>query len=427
MKTDERGRTLEIHTLPHLRHAPVQPVARFASCRARCLPLMLVYPECRMRLMRPARGRTCICAGLLSLAAALGPGESAVAGQDVDPTWLEGLDAIDRPCLDRGIGYAPPPFSEELIWPGGEAATWKALRGKVVVIQSWTSATLPGLYRVREVARAVTELDRDDLVLIALHTPRGADDATAYLEHHPLRAVVAIDSAGSFCDELGMYTRPVNVVVGRNGTVRYAGLNNQGLVGAVARLLGEPIDPQALPKSRATEPDHDVRYPRIEGGVRGNDYRGLRAPDIAVQQWVIGEPETDGKVVLIDFWATWCPPCRASIPHLNELADRFRDEVVCIGLSSEDPEAFHRGLAAYRLDLDGFRFSLALDPSRQMEVQIRPQGIPHMIVVSSDGVVRWQGHPAELTAETLAQIVAASNAWGPAGPSPCRRWTTTER
>ena len=48
-----------------------------------------------------------------------------------------------------------------------------------------------------------------------------------------------------------------------------------------------------------------------------------------------------GKIVLLDFWATWCPPCRLSIPELVELQKKYRGEgVVVLGISMDDPEMF---------------------------------------------------------------------------------------
>src|SRR5947199_6002703 len=58
----------------------------------------------------------------------------------------------------------------------------------------------------------------------------------------------------------------------------------------------------------------------------------LQAPADAAANW----EKLKGKVVVLEFWATWCAPCIASIPHLNELAERFRnDDVVFIALTDE--------------------------------------------------------------------------------------------
>ena len=340
------------------------------------------------------------------------------------PTWLDRMTPEDRACLERSIGYAPPAFPDDLMWFNGEGFSRADLRGKVVVIQSWTNQTRGGRNWALQAGRSLAAFDEEDVQIIALHTPKGADTAAVFLDRRPLDLPVAVDRKGSFCDALGVFERPVNVIIDRNGTVRYAGLNQRGLKRAVAELVAEPYDPNATPPVRpADTPRSSARFPETSGQVgRATDYRGRRAPNLYVSEWLNGRTDIEGKVVVIDFWATWCGPCRATIPHVNELADQFREKVVCIGLSNESHQKFVRGMARHKLELSGFRYQLGLDPTRSMEQAIKVSAIPHTIVMSSDWVVRWQGHPAGLHASTLARIVEANEALIGGEPE-CHRWT----
>src|SRR5690242_7764093 len=71
------------------------------------------------------------------------------------------------------------------------------------------------------------------------------------------------------------------------------------------------------------------------GGVAGELSVGDPAPKLAVQEFVKGDPITGldkGKAYVVEFWATWCVPCRRTIPHLTELQKRYKD-VTFIGVS----------------------------------------------------------------------------------------------
>src|SRR5688572_30545936 len=62
---------------------------------------------------------------------------------------------------------------------------------------------------------------------------------------------------------------------------------------------------------------------------------GDTAPKLQVSKWVQGDPVKEfekDKAYIVEFWATWCGPCRTSIPHLNEVHNRFKDKgLVVIG------------------------------------------------------------------------------------------------
>ncbi len=69
---------------------------------------------------------------------------------------------------------------------------------------------------------------------------------------------------------------------------------------------------------------------------------GDQAPALKISEWVKGqrvdlEQVRGSKVVVLEFWATWCAPCIANVPHLTELQAKHAKDVVVIALTSEDP------------------------------------------------------------------------------------------
>jgi thiol-disulfide isomerase/thioredoxin len=126
------------------------------------------------------------------------------------------------------------------------------------------------------------------------------------------------------------------------------------------------------------------------------------APKLVVGKWLGDEPETTGKFVLVDFWATWCGPCRRAIPELNELAQKFKDDLVVIGISSED-EAKVKAMKEPEI-----RYFSAIDAEARMKKEVGVKGIPHVLLIDPTGKVCWQGFPlAEdaLTAEVVASRI----------------------
>jgi cytochrome c biogenesis protein CcmG/thiol:disulfide interchange protein DsbE len=370
----------------------------------------------------PFRGAPNLLAAILAVVTSF----AAAAGEDVDARWLERLDATDRAALDQALGFAPPKMTGELRWVGGQALTWDDLRGKVVLIQSWTSKSSAGRSApVRSLRAARSVEGGDEVVVLALHTPEGAETAERFLERRAPETPVIIDSAGAFCDELGVYKRPVNLLVDRQGTVRYAGLNKRGLAAALPKLIAEPFDEKATAPERASAPVAAAEFPPYSNSVSANDVRGTRAPDFYVQEWITERPDAKGKVVIIDFWATWCGPCVAAIPHMNELADAFRGDVEVVGISSEANGKFQQGMKGLSeskgVTLNSFRYAVALDPSKRMSSAIGVRGIPHVLVMSPDWVVRYQGGPSSLTKDVMKQIVEASKSRG-AGRGAGARW-----
>ena len=136
------------------------------------------------------------------------------------------------------------------------------------------------------------------------------------------------------------------------------------------------------------------------------DLRGKAAPKLFTEQWLTGKaPDTKGKVLVLDFWATWCGPCRATIPELNGIAKKFAKDIVVVGLSKEKPEVVREFMKTTKME-----YNVAIDTQGRTDKVVGVQGIPHVLVVTPDGIVRWQGFPLDdaepLTEATLAKIVA---------------------
>ncbi len=91
-----------------------------------------------------------------------------------------------------------------------------------------------------------------------------------------------------------------------------------------------------------------------------------------------------GHVTVVDFWATWCWPCRQSMPYLQALADRDPATLRVVGVNEDDTEAlipeFARRFAV--------RFPLVWDEDRGLAEAYRVTGLPTTVVLDRDGVVR---------------------------------------
>lgn len=140
---------------------------------------------------------------------------------------------------------------------------------------------------------------------------------------------------------------------------------------------------------------------------------GDPAPPLQVAGWVKGKPVNlkagKGKqVYVVEFWATWCGPCKASIPRLSERQRKYGDKgVVIIGISHEEASVVKPFVEKMGDKMD---YTVAVDRDKATyNAYMRAfgqGGIPHAFVIDKDGRVAWHGHPERNLEQTLDQILA---------------------
>ena len=143
------------------------------------------------------------------------------------------------------------------------------------------------------------------------------------------------------------------------------------------------------------------------------------APPLNNGEWIQGEPVKTfekGKVYVVEFWATWCGPCKAAIPHLNDLhRSHVGKGVVVIGQNVwEKDESLVPGFVkdmgdrmTYRLALDNTNDGAGAMAETWMKAAGR-KGIPCTFVVDGQGRIAWIGHPSELNGEMLDSVLAGT-------------------
>ena len=144
---------------------------------------------------------------------------------------------------------------------------------------------------------------------------------------------------------------------------------------------------------------------------------GDAAPPLTVSQWIKGDPVArfePGKTYVLDFWATWCVPCRMAMPHLTDLVKQYPD-IVFIGqnISEDDVD----GVKPFLNEMgDKIGFRVALDDTRTNPAGAMAAGwmeaagvetIPLTFIVDQAGKIAWIGHPMELD-PVLKQIKAGT-------------------
>jgi cytochrome c biogenesis protein CcmG, thiol:disulfide interchange protein DsbE len=104
-----------------------------------------------------------------------------------------------------------------------------------------------------------------------------------------------------------------------------------------------------------------------------------------------------GEVVLLNIWATWCPPCRMEMPELQSLHRELSDFGLRVVGVSVDAAGSDRAVRTFLDDL-GIDFQIVRDPAERVSTTFGAYGVPLTVLVDREGIIRWR-HLGPITAD----------------------------
>lgn len=315
-------------------------------------------------------------------------------------------------------------------WTMGDALNASSIEDKVVLIGFVHSSEPQSWLTLSTLARYERQNADKGLVVLAVHSDMGWDEIQSKIDEGRVNVQVAQDPGGAFATALGSDDAPDLFLIDRAGQMRFADFESKSLKNAVTQLLRESredaienakLQAQGLPVAAAEDADSSESGTRVipsEAYANANwpafnksklsalDFQGKPLPaKLGNEEWLSKEKPIEGKVLVLDFWATWCGPCRAASPKLEEIQRELEGkvEVLAIGGSS-DNEGDHKKYVIKSPKA----YSNLYDKKDTINNALQVRGIPHTVVISTDGVIRWQGNPLEKDfKEIVEQIVAA--------------------
>jgi peroxiredoxin len=187
-------------------------------------------------------------------------------------------------------------------------------------------------------------------------------------------------------------------------------------------LTQSPIAPPAAKAERPASPYLElaklVRYEHVTSTLNDPEFDRAKSiliadeaevekadftlTDLSGKSWTLSSLR--GKIVLVNFWATWCPPCRKEMPDLDALAHRFAKQgLVVLSLSDEDDYA---KVAAY-VSSHNINYPILLDPDGTTAKKFHVEGIPKTFIFDRTGKVAAQSIDMRTQGQFLAMLQQA--------------------
>ncbi|MEN1729118.1 MAG: TlpA disulfide reductase family protein [Pseudomonadota bacterium] len=141
--------------------------------------------------------------------------------------------------------------------------------------------------------------------------------------------------------------------------------------------------------------------PGIEGAQEGDPRPEFR--HAAVDGQFVSASDFDGQAMLVNFWATWCAPCRREMPLLNEISQSHAGRMTVVGIAIDEP-----GPVVEFVNELGIDYPILVGTSDVMATQQAwgnaSGALPYTVLVDASGVIRWR-HLGEVTVDQLQPVL----------------------
>jgi uncharacterized protein (TIGR03435 family) len=140
----------------------------------------------------------------------------------------------------------------------------------------------------------------------------------------------------------------------------------------------------------------------------GHSQVGQKAPEISLKK-ILNKPDgvnpkledLRGKIVILEFWATWCAPCIPAMEHLSRLQKKFEDDLQVIAISAEDEKRLRQYLKKKPTNL-----WIGIDSDNTTFEVYAPKEIPHSVIIDKNGVIAAITYPHEITESKIQKMLS---------------------
>ena len=301
------------------------------------------------------------------------------------------------------------------------------IKGKVVLI-AVVSSDPQSIMTVSKLARMMRDYQDKGLIVAAIHQDAGFEQINQKIIAGKVTIPVARDAGGVFATAMLADDFPDLYLIDRAGNLRFADFNKRALKDAIklltdetpetaasnAALQAQGLEPvlsehakEEQSKAKSKKRFSSASWPEKNTGniYAMKDSQGSRPlMKFAEDQWVTDARPAEGKVLIIDFWDTGCGECRKAAKLYTKLLETYEGKLEVISISADkDREKLDKALVNGSRNFPQFH-----DPMKTLYNKIQAQGFPHTLILSTDGVIRWQGVPMNRKfKEKVEQIIAA--------------------